>query len=284
MSRVLETEVNRLIRVIVSVVLTCIVFYAWQGECYAAGSATEDIVKVVYQSALGREPEASEMSEWVSGLEDKSRSLADLVENVLFSKEFEKAGYSNEQKVEIVYEGLLGRIPGDDERAYWQGYMDRGVSYRWVINGFLGSDELANRFRDSGITTGELAIKEERDKNTGTTELVWRTFTEAYDRSPDKEELNYWCKVVNDDPTYDNVRGIIRNDFLRSAEYKRRHLVTGEYLKVIYHIFLNRDGDAEGYGYWMHQIYDGTASKEDLAEWISGSDECRNLMASYGFN
>jgi hypothetical protein len=54
---------------------------------------------------------------------------------------------SHEVYVTMMYVGMLRRSPEDEEFNFWVDYLDRGNSGLALIDGFLYSQEYADRFQ-----------------------------------------------------------------------------------------------------------------------------------------
>jgi Domain of unknown function (DUF4214) len=104
-----------------------------------------DFVTLLYQNVLGRSPDAGGYAYWVgqlnSGLQTRGRVMLGFSD----SQEY-KALIRSEILVTMTYVGMLRRSPEQGGFDYWVGYLDSGNSELALIDGFLNSQEYANRF------------------------------------------------------------------------------------------------------------------------------------------
>ena len=110
----------------------------------------------LYDTALGRLPDAGGLGYWTAAIEAGTATLTDLAQSFVTSAEF-VAGYGalgNGAFVEKVYANTLGR-PGDAPGvAFWTQALDNGASRAAVTTGFSESPEHQARTAPS---TGEEA-------------------------------------------------------------------------------------------------------------------------------
>ena len=116
------------------------------------------------------------MLSWCKGVVDGSQSGATLVQNFMNSKEFINQGNSNTVKVQILYDAMLDRNGAytADEIAYWQQFLDGGMTTDYVINGFSTSQEFKNLCAAYGMKPGSITLSNYRDRNLLVTSFVRR--------------------------------------------------------------------------------------------------------------
>jgi hypothetical protein len=122
-------------------------FFASSPEFVATyGSLTnEQFVTLVYQNVLGRAPDAGGYAFWVDELNSERRTRGRVM--LEFSESTEYKGLSNNQVyVTMMYIGMLRRSPDEEGFNFWVNYLDSGNSGLALINGFLYSQEYADRF------------------------------------------------------------------------------------------------------------------------------------------
>ena len=99
------------------------------------------VVTDLYLDILDRSPDPSGLQSWSTRLVAGTRT-AEVGSDLYGSKEyFDKAGGTNGDYVDAVYENLLGRLPDDEGRAYWIDRLDRGAETRVVARQFFLSLE-----------------------------------------------------------------------------------------------------------------------------------------------
>jgi hypothetical protein len=113
-------------------------------QTYGALS-NEVFVDLVYQNILGRVPDPGGYAFWVGELNSGRRTRGQVM--IGFSESAEYEGLtSNEVYVTMMYVGMLRRSPEVEGFNSWVDYLDSGNSGLALIDGFLNSQEYANRF------------------------------------------------------------------------------------------------------------------------------------------
>lgn len=106
----------------------------------------EDFIDLVYQSILGRQPDAGGRAFWIN------RIAAGVTRGQLMANFSESPEYIEQTSaavtVESLYQGLLQRSPDRSGFAYWVGVAESGEPVTNLIAGMLSSDEYFNRFDD----------------------------------------------------------------------------------------------------------------------------------------
>ncbi|MBQ1173061.1 MAG: DUF4214 domain-containing protein [Lachnospiraceae bacterium] len=241
-----------------------------------------DVVKFVirlYENCLLREPDDDGVRYWFDLLNSKTISGAQAAEGFFFSKEFLAHNYTDEEFVELLYVTMMNRTSDEEGRNYWVGLLQNGVSRRCVFKGFSESKEFTSICSQYGIERGTVGLSENRDKNTGLTQFVSRLYTKALGRTYDVDGLNYWCGVVLDGK--DTILNVSTKGFFHSKEFQNKNLSDGEYIKVLYRTFLDREYDQEGYEYWLKQLKNGK-SRDEVLQGFAYSKEFRAIMQKYG--
>ena len=95
----------------------------------------------------------------------------------------------------------------------------------------------------------------------------------------DANGLTYWCEECNSGRQ--DLYTIATNGFMHSQEFYNRGLNDSDFVKTMYRTFFDREYDDAGYNDWMGRLSAG-ASRDEVIAGFAGSQEFRNLMASYG--
>ena len=106
----------------------------------------------MYTVCLKRSGKEAERADWAERLLNQNFTGKDIIYGFFESEELNKKNLSNREFVTRVYQTVFDREPDQSGYSLWVGYLDRGVSRREVLNGFIYSEEftkLCNRF---GIT------------------------------------------------------------------------------------------------------------------------------------
>lgn len=94
-----------------------------------------------YSKALGRTPDAGGLNDWCGWILDKTFPPEAVVDNFIFSDEFEKKELSNEEFVNVLYATYFNRAADPEGYALWTTMLANGGSRRDVVDGFSGADE-----------------------------------------------------------------------------------------------------------------------------------------------
>ena len=106
----------------------------------------EAFVNLVYQNILGRAPDPGGYAFWLGELNSGRRTRGQVM--IGFSESAEYKGLtSHEVYVTMMYVGMLRRSPEQEGFNFWVDYLDSGNSGLALIDGFLYSQEYANRFQ-----------------------------------------------------------------------------------------------------------------------------------------
>lgn len=235
-------------------------------------------VERAYLLILGREGERDGIDYWVSGLENNTLDAANLIYGFVNSAEFINKGYSNDEKVEILYNVMLDRTSDPAGKEGWVNILNNGCSINAVLDGFTGSTEFKNLCEQYGIIPGDVELKEGRDQNFNVTAFVTRAYSVFLNREPDIPGLNGWCDQIN---SGDIVAATLIDNFIRSREYGSMGKSAGEMIDDLYLAMLGRGADGDGRDHWI-SVYGKGVSESYMVEQFTGSDEYKNLCATYG--
>lgn len=242
----------------------------------------EAFVTRLYRVVLEREPDDGGLTYWVAELKSGRSTGADVVGGFYLSKEMRDRRLSNSRYVELAYTGIMGRNPDSEGKSYWTDCLDSGASYDYMVCGFIGSQEFTDLCASYGIKRGNRQPVEARDKNIGITKYVSRLYTKALGRGYDADGLNYWCQQILNDSSRANVINVATGGFFHSAEFRRKNLDNGAFVKVLYRTFLGREYDQTGYQYWKGKLDSGQMSRDDVINAFAYSEEFSGIMAQYG--
>ena len=117
-------------------------------------NATKFVVRL-YRNILGRDADPTGLNTWTKDL-ISGKPACPVVEGFFYSNEFQNAGYSNDQFVEILYRTILGRESDAAGKADWVGRLNAGESKSRILAGFVYSNEFRELCAQYGIRVGEL--------------------------------------------------------------------------------------------------------------------------------
>lgn len=242
-----------------------------------------DFVMRMYRTTLGREASADEVQYYVERLRSGAIDGATTAQYFVGSPEFQGKNLSPEEYVAAMYDAFFGRGAGTGEIQYWTNEMSSGMSRKYVLRGFVNSNEFDILCQNAGITRGlmELAEGEEYEVNYDKLgEFVERLYVCALKRDtrPSQEEKQYYVTgIVNRTMTAERAA----KNFFFSPEFENQHTSDEEYIGRLYVTFMNREPATAETGYWIAQMRSGL-SREMVLERFAASNEFKEIMKSYG--
>ena len=246
---------------------------------------TSDPVKAfvyrMYRVCLLREPDQGGLDYWMEQLKSGKQTGAQLVQGFYCSLEMINRHLSNSEFMDRAYEGIMNRNPDPAGKAYWVSYLDKGVSYAYIVAGFTNSPEFTQLCANYGIVRGDYTSGEARDQNPGVTAYVSRLYTKMLGRGYDSGGLNYWCSEILKRPSKETLLDVALSGFMHSLEFLGKNLDDTEFVRVMYRTFLDRESDAGGLQYWVGELQSGR-SRDDIALGFAVSDEFGRIMAQFG--
>jgi hypothetical protein len=232
-----------------------------------------------YKLILERNGDASGLNYWTEKLINKSMGGGNVAASFINSGEFKKRGLSNEEIVTVAYKALLDRNPDSAGLKEWVSRMESGVSAMYVVRSMAGSTEFKNLCSTYGITPGTVKASENRDKNLKVTQFVNRCYLQTLGRKGDAAGLNDWTgKLLTGKLEAQQVA----YHFLTSSEFTKKNLDDMEFVKVLYHLYMDREPDGSGLDYWWSQLAYELQTRERVINKFGGSKEFIKIAASYG--
>lgn len=240
--------------------------------------AIEMFVERLYTKCLGRSSELLGKLDWTMRLADRDISGAGAGHGFVFSDEYTNKNTGDEAFLDMLYDVYLDRTADADGKEYWGNMLSNGVSRLFVFRGFAESEEYGKICGEYGIERGNIELTEGRDLNAGATMFVYRIYKKALEREPDLGGLNDWAGII--------ARGekspeTVAQSFFHSEEFQNKGYDDETYVKVLYRTFMGREFDEAGLADWTERLRQGTTRDEVMAG-FSGSEEFRDIMASYG--
>jgi len=238
-----------------------------------------DFVGRLYDIFLDREADDTGLKDWSEKLTTGEATAAEIVHGIAASPEFQAKGLTNAETVEFLYEAMLGRASDEAGKADWVKLLDAGMTVDVVINGFTGSQEFAGICGIYGIKeSGTVELTASRDQNYNLTAFISRMYTKALGRTYEVAGLEEWAyHYINNEVDADGLA----YGFVFSPEFQNKQLSDSDYVDTLYRTFFNREPDEAGKADWLGRIANGT-SREDVLKGFTGSQECANLVASFG--
>jgi len=245
-----------------------------------ADRQVKNFVIRLYENVLGRMPDIGGLAGWIMALESESNTGAEAAHGFFFSEEFENKNLSNSEYLDVLYTTILNRNSDEVGKASWNKLLEGGLSRTYVFHGFCESAEFSDLCASYGIVRGNVELTESRDQNSGITLFVSRLYSKALGRNADAEGLNDWTRLIlNGESSPEKVAfGILFSD-----EFKNKNLDNGEYVKVLYRVFMDREADPSGYEAWKEML-DAGWKREVIFYGFSKSREFSEILDSFGLS
>ena len=247
-------------------------------EEYDQRFAVRGFVKRLYSLVLGRQPDTKGLDEWVNILIQGDVTGAEVVRDFVYSPEFIGKNVSNEEYIDILYKTCLDRVADNSGRSAWLERFEDGFSSKYILKGFIESQEFSGICGKYGIVRGSIELTEYRDQNDGITKFVTRCYKLFLDRKPDTEGLNNWAKLILEDK---NQAKTLPEGFVFSKEFQEMNVSNEDYVKICYRAILNREADSKGLASWIKRLEAGD-SRRTVCEGFTESIEFKELLEFYG--
>lgn len=227
----------------------------------------------IYDTVLGRAPDALGLDFYVDRIEDKGVTLAAVANEFVQSREFQTAtgGLSNAAFVDYVYEHALHRSPDSIGKAYYTQALDNGFSRGAFVV------ELSESTEHRSLTSGQVA------QGFFNTDDTYQAVALLYDgfanRLPDTGGLIYYAERVKAGTM---TLTQVTNDFATSAEFKNAIAGkdNGQIVDFIYQNTLDRAPDAIGRAFYKDQLDHGATAAGILQD-VALSQEHYALFSSH---
>ena len=255
-------------------------------ECMILVGITDPVeafVTRLYRVCLLRDPDPVGFSHWVTQLKSQAMTGAEVGFRFFDSDELKNLNLPDEDYLERLYEGFMGRGSDPTGRQFWLDRMAAGMSRNAAVAGFIASEEFTGICESYGIRKGSYESAEPRDRNYGVTAFNSRLYTKMLGRGYDIQGLNFWCGRILQKPTRATLLQVALTGFMHSDEFLNKQLNNLSFLQVLYRTFLDREADPTGQQYWLQKLATGT-TRDQAAAGFAQSEEFRNIMAAYGFD
>jgi ELWxxDGT repeat protein len=214
----------------------------------AGGTPHQRYVTAVYESVLGREPDAGGLAYW-SNLLDQGAAIASVAYAIVHSVEY----YAN-FVIQPDYQKLLGRAADSGGLQYWTTQMQNGLTDQQLQAQFVASDEFYMA--------------------AGGTPLAWidAIYKLVLGRAPEPAGEKYWAGYLSTliasepGPAARLQLALV----ISNSQESNTNLVNDDYFH-----YLGRAADLAGLNYWLQQFANGETNEDVVAD-FTGSAEYYN--------
>ena len=239
--------------------------------------ATAEFVTRMYRVVLGRTPDSIGLNKWVSQLNRKQKTAADLINGFFYSDEYKNKKKSANDMIKDCYMAMLNRNPDSKGLADWKKRFDAGMTIQAVCKGFVGSSEFKKLCAEYGVASGTINLMNARDENYDRTCFVYRLYQNCLGRTPDTAGLENWCRNLKNGTTgAQAVKG-----FFTSKEFTGKKTSNRAFVETVYRTMLGRSGDTSGLNSWVKQLTNGK-SRIDIINGFLFSNEFKSQCSKAG--
>ena len=217
---------------------------------YFATGTADNAAKVyrIYQAALGRDPDANGLGNWVRAME-KGTSLQSIGDGFLNSPEFvgRFGTGSNADFVNLLYKNVLHRAPDAKGLNDWVHFIESGHSRTEALTGFSESAEFINGTAAT-VQRGLWISDADAAK-------VARLYDTVLDRMPDAQGAANWTGALQRGESLQTVA----NGIVDSPEFKVKYgtLDNSHFVQQLYQNVLGRPADDSGLISWTNFLNSG---------------------------
>nr|MCR5719560.1 DUF4214 domain-containing protein [Lachnospiraceae bacterium] len=240
----------------------------------------QEFVKRLYSLCMFREADQKGLEYWTTQFADDEMNAAQVAHFFVFTDEFVKKGYSDEEFIRILYQVMMGREADAGGVDYWLGEMNDGGSREYILNSFIASPEFTSICESYGIEKGNGVVTEGRNRNIHLTRFVIRMYEKALGREYDVDGLNYWCNAILDKKH--TLMDMCTWGFIESKEFLDLNTSDDEYIQIMYRTFFDREFDQNGYDYWMGELTSGRKDRSKVLADFAYSPEFSEIKAKFG--
>lgn len=234
----------------------------------------------LYELCLGREPDKKGYMDWMNRLSSGKTTAAGAVQGFMLSKEMKNKHLSNADFVEICYKVMMDRTSDAGGKKNWVDALNNGVSYNYILRGFVQSVEFTKLCSKYGVVRGSITLTERRDQNLALTSFVGRLYNYALGRLPDAGGINNWCELLILKKR--TPKQVATNGFFHSVEFLKKNLNNYDFVTVCYRVFLGREPDTGGMNDWLNRLSSGQ-SRDTVLAGFAGSAEFKNIIEKSGW-
>lgn len=235
----------------------------------------------LYNLVMQRDYDLNGINYWKDKLQSGSMNASNVARFFFSCNEFYDLNYSNEEYVDVLYKVFFNRNADTNGKNYWLSQLKSGKSQRYVLEGFINSQEWADTCAKFGVVSGT-SIKANVTivPSAGVTAFVKSLYSDVLGRSPDPNGLSYW---TNELAYMRKSAKDVAAGFFFSPEFitAYRTMSPEKVVSIFYNVFLGRNPDSAGKDFWVGQIRSGK-SLNFIYNGFVGSAEFARKCTSMG--
>ncbi|MCR5477444.1 MAG: DUF4214 domain-containing protein [Lachnospiraceae bacterium] len=256
----------------------------------------EAFVERMYTCLMKRPAEADGKAFWSDQILNHGMAAAECAKFfVLESDEFVGANYDNDAFLDRLYPTFFGegrtRTVDAEGFAFWTEMLERGYSRKWVLAGFVNSEEFSGICSRYGIKRGEITLSA---ADTETSDLNLYVDTEKVDayidrlyrtilgRTSEADGKAFWTGLISRHEM--TAQRVAVEGFFFAPEYLQKETTDEAFVDTLYLALLDRDpaADPDGYAFWVGALKGGMDRMTVIEQGFGDSPEFRQILQSYG--
>jgi len=235
-------------------------------------SAGAKVIRL-YDTVLGRAPDAGGLDFYAERLESGGVTLVAVAGDVAGSPEFQQAtgGLNNAQFVDYVYRNALGRAPDADGSTYYTQQLNNGLSRGAFVV------DLSESAEHRALTADRVAQGYfDTDDNYQAIALLYDSFM---GRLPDAGGLSFYAERLKQGAM---TLGQVTADFAGSVEFTSatQGLSNAQLVDYVYRNTLDRSPDAGGQAFYTARLDQGM-TRANFVQEVAFSQEHYNLLSPF---
>ena len=148
-----------------------------------------------------------------------------------------------------------------------------------IFSCFVNSAEFNTVCETYGIVRGTYSSPHPSDYSLDVAGFAQRLYTNAMDRKPDIEGIDYWTKQMT---TFAQSPLEVAKYFFYSKEFVGKNLSDEDFIRVLYLTCMNREPEEEGRQYWLNKLSEDENGRNSAIAFFLTCGEFRTIMADSG--
>lgn len=236
-------------------------------------------VERLYSKCLSRGSDTVGIDFWTNLLLEGDRTGADVALRFVFSEEYLSKKTSDEEFITMLYYAFFDRDPDSEGFNFWMNQLQTIHTREYIFSCFVNSAEFNTVCETYGIVRGTYSSPHPSDYSLDVAGFAQRLYTNAMDRKPDIEGIDYWTKQMT---TFAQSPLEVAKYFFYSKEFVSKDLSDEDFIRVLYLTCMNREPEEEGRQYWLNKLSEDENGRNSAIAFFLTCGEFRTIMADSG--
>ena len=159
--------------------------------------ATKEFVEMIYRKSIKRQATESEILFWSGELYNETKTVAQLVIELMNHQEFQQRKLSDREYVECLYDVLFDK-KDNENLEYWVEQLQKGSTRTYVLAKLCEMSEFIELCNSYGLEAGSIELERSIDKYNTITQFIHRFYGTCMNRLPDEEGIIYWVDELSE--------------------------------------------------------------------------------------